>query len=77
MKKKVHRLIIGIEDDFGLIIYGKKRESKGEFNNLFNDLKYDVQKFYDYHRMDYEKFQALLNISTIYLKTEDQFSQPH
>ncbi|CAG5028669.1 unnamed protein product [Parnassius apollo] len=40
----------------------KEMESKGELNNLFNDLKYDVQKFYDYHRMDYEKFQALLNI---------------
>ncbi|XP_050676177.1 uncharacterized protein LOC126973086 isoform X2 [Leptidea sinapis] len=55
----------------------KERESKGEFNNLFNDLKYDVQKFYDYHRMDYEKFQALLNICRPYIeKQRTNFRNP-
>lgn len=44
----------------------KQRCTFGEFL-LFNDLRYDVRKFYDYYRMDYENFEALVALLRPYI----------
>lgn len=49
----------------------------GEFNNLFNDLRYDMRKFYDYYRMDYEKFEKLADLLKPHIKkTKTNFRSP-
>lgn len=40
----------------------KKRCIFGQFHTLHNDLRFKVQKFHDYHRMDIEKFQNLVTL---------------
>ncbi|RVE43036.1 hypothetical protein evm_012307 [Chilo suppressalis] len=46
----------------------KQRYMSGEFNNLFNDLRYDVRKFYDYYRMSYENFESLVHLLRPYME---------
>ncbi|RVE43983.1 hypothetical protein evm_011367 [Chilo suppressalis] len=46
----------------------KERYMSGEFNNLFNDLRYDVRKFYDYYRMSYENFESLVHLLRPYME---------
>ena len=45
----------------------RQRCTFGEFNNLFNDLRYDARKFYDYYRMDNENFKALVALLRHYI----------
>ncbi|KAF9413735.1 hypothetical protein HW555_008181 [Spodoptera exigua] len=47
----------------------RTRSTNGEFSNLFNDLRYDIRKFYDYYRMDYEKLSDLLKSHIKKIKT--------
>ncbi|XP_032518470.2 uncharacterized protein LOC116770939 isoform X3 [Danaus plexippus] len=46
----------------------RTRSTNGEFSNLFNDLRYDLRKFYDYYRMDYEKFEKLSYLLKSHIK---------
>lgn len=46
----------------------RTRSTNGEFSNLFNDLRYDMRKFYDYYRMDYEKFEKLSHLLKSHIK---------
>ncbi|CAH4034282.1 unnamed protein product [Pieris brassicae] len=46
----------------------RTRSTNGEFSNLFNDLRYDIRKFYDYYRMDYEKFEKLSDLLKSHIK---------
>lgn len=55
----------------------KQRYMSGEFNNLFNDLRYDVRKFYDYYRMSYENFESLVHLLRPYMeKKQSRFRSP-
>lgn len=55
----------------------KQRYMSGEFNNLFNDLRYDVRKFYDYYRMSYENFKSLVHLLRPYMeKKQSRFRSP-
>ncbi|GBP81134.1 hypothetical protein EVAR_88232_1 [Eumeta japonica] len=50
---------------------------KCEFNKLFNDLRYDVRKFYDYYRMSYENFESLVHLLRPYMeKKQSRFRSP-
>ena len=40
----------------------QKREQLGEFNTLFQELKFDARKFFRYTRMNVERFHELLFI---------------
>ncbi|CAB3251503.1 unnamed protein product [Arctia plantaginis] len=40
----------------------QKRNVFGEYHHLFNDLKKDPVKFFEYFRMCFGKFETLLNI---------------
>ncbi|XP_039747584.1 protein ALP1-like isoform X1 [Pararge aegeria] len=55
----------------------KQRYTSGEFNNLFNDLRYDVRKFYDYYRMSYENFESLVHLLRPFMeKKQSNFRTP-
>ena len=40
----------------------ERREELGEFHHLFNDLREDRERFKNYHRMDINTFDSILDI---------------
>lgn len=60
-----------VKNGSGCTIFVKKRPRHGDYYTLFPELVRDPDKFFQYFRMSYEKFRALLDLIEDDLKKED------